>query len=72
MSVKTAIDIVPIMKLSELLNFSINGGLESCCVQVDRRLGRGMVIEKSTTGGYTSFRPVVRGTVFTLEIYIYW
>jgi hypothetical protein len=41
-TVKTAKDIVPIMKLSELLAFNKKGGLEPCCVNIDSHVGRAM------------------------------
>ena len=39
----TANDIVPIMNPSELLNFSINGGFDPCCVNDDSHFGRAIM-----------------------------
>jgi hypothetical protein len=42
-TVNTANDIVPMINLSELLNLSINGGFEPCCVNDDNHFGRAIV-----------------------------
>lgn len=43
LTVNTASDRVPMMKVSELLYFSMNGGVEPCCVSDKSQFGRGIV-----------------------------